>query len=110
MEPEKKVTADAGCSAHEDCAGIVVTCAPETAVFETLVQTLCTQLGLVIIVDNDSGPDFRKFLDGIQQSHAGVQVILLDKNYGIAYAQNRGLEFVMRSRRRYVLLCDSVYM
>ena len=106
LEPEKKYIVDAGRSAHDDCTGIVVTYAPEITIFETQIRALCAQLGLVIIVDNGSGPGFRKFLAGIQQSHVWVQVVLLDKNYGIAYAQNRGLELAKCSGRRYALFLD----
>lgn len=94
------------CSAFADCAAIVVTYRPEVRVFERQMSALCAQIGLVVVVDNDSGPAFKEVLAAAEKTFVPVKPVFLDRNYGIAYAQNRGLDIVIRSGRKYVLFLD----
>ena len=93
-------------SAREVCAAVVVTCNPDLHLFQTQILSLCPQIGLVIVVDNGSEPFFRKQLDTIEKSCGHLKSLFLEKNYGIAYAQNIGIEMAIRLGFKYVLLLD----
>jgi rhamnosyltransferase len=93
-------------SAYADCAAIVVTYRPEAQVFERQMSALCAQIGLVVVVDNNSGPGFKAILTAAEKAFVSVKPVFLDRNYGIAYAQNRGLDIVIRSGKKYVLFLD----
>jgi rhamnosyltransferase len=70
------------------------------------MATLCAQIGSVVVVDNNSGSDFKRSLTYTEKAYPCVKIVLLDKNYGIAYAQNRGLDIVIPSGKKYVLFLD----
>lgn len=66
---------------------IIVTYNPDTVSLSGLINCLLPQTQKVIIVDNHSA-NLPQWQQDIQEK---AMLIALDKNYGIAYAQNRGI-------------------
>jgi len=82
---------------------IVVTYNPDIEKLSLLMSALSSQTGEVVVVDNASKN--KAEIRQLCQSDA-FQYIELDKNYGIAYAQNQGIIYALDSKTDYVLLMD----
>jgi rhamnosyltransferase len=80
-----------------DC--LVVTYNPEMQQLERTIRSISRQVSHVIIVDNGS----TKFLF---KKIGNLTIVSLGKNYGIAYAQNRGIELAKQHNADFVLLSD----
>lgn len=89
-----------GSAAH--ICGIVVTYRPEEKALRRLLQTVRPQLQSLVIVDNGStGFDFEAL-----RSTTSFELIALGENYGIAHAQNIGIDRARRLEASHVLLLD----
>lgn len=90
---------------HPNICAIVVTYHPEIAVLNQLLTRLNDQVSNIVIVDNSSNQSQNlkkiKSLDS-----ADYHYIALDRNMGIAYAQNIGIEWAITHSSDYVLLMD----
>lgn len=80
---------------------IVVTFHPNVAVLKKLLENLCGQVAHVIVVDNGSLIDVNS-ISGVRQ----IEWVLLQKNMGIAYAQNVGIVKAKEYGAASVLLMD----
>lgn len=82
---------------------IVVTFNPEPDRLTAMLGRLRTQVTSTVVVDNGSraSPDAL-----VARSDAAVTLIELGNNYGIAYAQNRGIDFARQQGAAAVLLMD----
>ena len=83
---------------------IVVSYQPEFAALARLLTAVSPQVGRVVVVDNGSGAEVDTWLRG---HFPGVECLRLKQNYGIAYAQNRGIEWAaQQGATSRVLLLD----
>jgi len=80
-------------------AAIIVTYNPILQYFKTTLNSIINQISLCVIIDNGN----TKF-ESIY--HENAIVINLGKNYGIAYAQNRGIEIARQHKVDFILLSD----
>jgi len=83
--------------------GVVVTYKPNVEILEKCINSLTNQVAKLIIVDNTPGKcqlleNFRKMQD--------VEIVYLNDNYGIAYAQNVGIKKALEEEADFVLLSD----
>lgn len=83
------------------CSAVLVTYFPDLEVLDRVLAAVLPQVGRVIVVDNGSSVDIAATSWGRR-----VEVLALGRNFGIAYAHNRGLEAAMRHGSRYALLLD----
>jgi len=78
---------------------IIVTYNPEPEQFHLTLTSILNQVSLCIIVDNGN----KKFDIDCSEK---IRLITLGKNYGIAYAQNRGIELAKQYNVDFILLSD----
>jgi len=83
---------------------VVVTYNPDLPVLDELMDSLLPQVGQAVIIDNCSSVDIGKWFDSCL--HKNVLLHKLDQNYGIAYAQNVGIQKVASDNIKFVLLSD----
>lgn len=83
---------------------IVVTYRPDLDGLLQLLRVLTRQVDLTVVVDNGSSLNLQPCLDRFSPHH--VALIALDKNMGIAFAQNRGIEVARERNAQFVLLMD----
>ena len=81
-------------------AAIIVTYGATLTVVRPLLKVVAPQVAHVILVDN--GSPGLKILKGTSRLH----IIRLDQNYGLAYAQNIGVERAIKLRAGHVLFLD----
>lgn len=82
---------------------IIVTYNPDKKLFNIL-DSLSKQKCKVIIIDNSSTN--KEYLDSLINTFVDIEIIFLKKNYGIAYAQNIGIEYAKKKFFDYVFLFD----
>jgi rhamnosyltransferase len=82
--------------------GVIVTYNPDLDALRILIAAVAPQLDELVIVDNGSREDVTQALSD-QPSH---RVIPLGDNYGIATAQNRGIEYGRGNGWTHALLLD----
>lgn len=75
-----------------EVAAIVVCFNPDVNKLVSNVSALLKQFATVIVVDNSDIPSIRKELNNIISILDGVCYLQLSRNYGIAYAQNIGVQ------------------
>lgn len=87
---------------------IIVLYNPSLVLLKRLYMSLYKQVNSIIFIDNSENisikKDVKKWLN--ESFSININYIDLYKNYGIAYAQNRGIEFAKRLGARFVLLLD----
>jgi rhamnosyltransferase len=81
-------------------AAIVVTFGASLSEVESIVRLIKDQVAQVILVDNGS-PSLKKL-----KSTSRFHIIRLKKNYGLAYAQNVGIERAIKLKVDHVLFID----
>jgi len=86
-------------------AAIIVSYNPNLIVFEKELNSIEVQC-FVIIVDNGSDDEFKKFILQKKQNLEKLNVIFLNENFGIAKALNIGIETAIILGFEYVLLLD----
>ena len=82
---------------------VVVTYKPNVEILEKCVNSLVNQVDRLIIVDNTPGKcqlleNFRKMQN--------IEIVYLNDNYGVAYAQNVGIKKALEEGVDFVLLSD----
>lgn len=83
---------------------VIVTFEPDLLPFSALINSIVPQANAIVIVDNSSVIDVRGFLTGYISSDFGY--IHLQENFGIAYAQNIGIQWARSFGADHVLLMD----
>lgn len=68
------------------------------------IHALVNQVAKICIVDNQSDEETKKVLQGLEEN--GISVIYNDKNYGIAYALNQGVQFARSNGYQWLLTMD----
>lgn len=68
-------------------AAVIITYNPDLHKLEKVIPSLQNQVDKLLIVDNNSSNIF-----ALLNIYPEVDILKLDKNYGIAYASNRGIE------------------
>lgn len=93
---------------HEKVYGIVILYNPNLELLDRLYKTLKNQVDSVIFIDNSEDLAIKKEMNKWLMSIDSSNNIYLDleKNYGIAYAQNRGIVVAKKRGARFVLLLD----
>lgn len=81
---------------------VIVTFNPNLENVERLVNQLSNQIVIPFIVDNGSNENCLSELENIK----GARKIFLDNNYGIATAQNKGIEFAIENGADYIIFFD----
>lgn len=87
-----------------DICAIIVTYHPD-ALFQERVLAISSQVGSVIIVDNDSNHDAKKMLQEINQSQT-IHIIFNKENLGIAKALNIGISLAEKNGYQFSILFD----
>ena len=78
---------------------VIVTYNPDIQQINRTVQSIIQQISYCIIIDNgNTAFDFKDY--------ENITAINLGKNYGIAYAQNRGIELAKKYNADFILLSD----
>lgn len=77
---------------------VIVTYCPDVKQFNDCVKSIVSQVDKIVVVKNS--------VEHINVSYANVEVVQLDKNYGIAYAQNCGIKYALNQKANYILLSD----
>ncbi len=92
-------------SVAQACAAVLVTYHPDIPILLKVLQATVPQVDRVIVVDNGS-PDALE--EGLRPLLDAGRVVLrrLGRNYGIAYAHNRGLEEIVAAGYRWALILD----
>jgi rhamnosyltransferase len=88
---------------------VVVAFFPDPAKFVPLVESLCGQAHAVAVVDNTpagSAAGVADMLRPLRERFAGLQLVALGENRGIAAAQNIGIRLAIERGDEYVLLSD----
>ncbi|MDR3470279.1 MAG: glycosyltransferase family 2 protein [Devosia sp.] len=85
-------------------AAVIVTYEPEPRALERLLDRLASEVGEVIVVDNGSAFDVAGLL--AVRSRAQERLLPLGSNFGIAAAQNRGIEAARAAGADAVILFD----
>lgn len=86
----------------ETITGVIVTFNPDMEMLRRLIAAVGPQLSSLLIVDNGSHTDVAA---GIKNTDT-FEVVLLGQNFGIAHAQNIGIESARTRGSKYVLLLD----
>ncbi|MHC1550924.1 glycosyltransferase family 2 protein [Phyllobacterium sp. K27] len=87
----------------QSVTGIIVTYNPDLDGLKSLLEAVIPQVGKLIIVDNGSKQDLNNW---IASRYSTVDFEELDKNFGIAKAQNVGIAKAETHGAEYVLLLD----
>lgn len=85
-------------------AAIIISYHPKLDLLETLFSHLTSQVDLILVVDNGSGPTARNFLCN-RQCHT-LHTVFLATNTGIANALNIGLQYIRNAGADMCLTLD----
>lgn len=84
---------------------VLVTYEPEMTVLQEALRLIQPQVAQVILVDNGSqGVDVKAVLS--QPDFKNIHILALPQNFGIAFAQNRGIDAAQSAGAQFVLLMD----
>lgn len=89
--------------ASRQVTAVVVAYNPDLTGLERLIGIVKPQVAHLVIIDNGSKTDIQSWLT---EKHKGVFSEALGNNYGIAKAQNAGIEQARINKADYVLLLD----
>ncbi|MFJ2529393.1 glycosyltransferase family 2 protein [Pseudomonas helmanticensis] len=87
---------------------LIVTYKPSILELKNTLDVLGGQVDKILIIDNFSGGSSRKELQLLlcAGDHENCELILLDKNHGLAYAQNVGIDYALKHNYDFTLLLD----
>lgn len=91
-------------SAHRDVCAVIVTYNPALAEFSALLKALAPQVVATVVIDNASKPEASAAVRAL--IGAGDELIQLEDNTGLASAQNRGIAWARDRGYEYVILFD----
>lgn len=81
---------------------VYVTYYPDIKLLEKSIKSIISQIRKIYIIDNTPGKDMQ--LISFQNEH--TEIIFLEENLGIAYAQNIGINKALENCAEYILLSD----
>lgn len=88
----------------ERVIAVVVSYNPDTSHFVKLLEALLPQVAYAVVVDNASLPDMATTL--ARWADKNVELLQMPENFGIAAAQNAGIERAIKLGADFVLLSD----
>ncbi len=88
----------------ERVVAVVVTYNPDVIALVKLLEMLLPQVAYAIVVDNASLPDMSSIL--ARWKYQNIDLLRMPENYGVAAAQNAGIERAMNLGADYILLSD----
>lgn len=91
-------------STPKKVVAVIVTYYPQTAQLVRLLNALETQVESIVIVDNGSNDSLNALING--RANRNEELIALGENFGIAKAQNTGIDWAREQKADYVLLFD----
>jgi rhamnosyltransferase len=91
-------------SSIHDIGGIVVSFNSGVSLLTT-IKAVTEQVDTLIIVDNGSDDETLKTLEIVEAQHL-AKVLRLDRNYGIAFALNRGVEILLLENVNWIVTFD----
>lgn len=97
-----KLSLDAADSRLARVGAVIVTYFPDLAALRGLLQRVRPQVGFVVVVDNTPSAA----VDVSELAALGCAYVPLERNVGLAAAQNRGIECVRAAGCDHVLLLD----
>lgn len=83
---------------------VIVTYNPDSGALRRLIEALAPQVAGLVVVDNASSLDIDSLVAG--SAYRDVAVIRMSENFGIAAAQNAGMEHAMGSGAEFIYLSD----
>jgi len=78
-------------------------------IYNELINSLSAilpQVSKVVLVDNTPVYDKKQEINYLNLNQNKIEIITLNENYGIAYAQNIGIEWAINNNAEYVLFID----
>ena len=87
-----------------DVYAVIVTFNPNISALTELLVALMPQVGGAVIVDNGSTDDITDWFDSID--YTNLSLLNLGKNFGIAHAQNMGIQALAGLSIKFILLSD----
>lgn len=90
---------------HPVVHAVIVSYRPDLGKLQELLDALAPQVQGVVIVDNGSPAPVLEWLR-TRHSPSACQVVFLGNNFGIARAQNAGIDIARQSGSNYVILFD----
>lgn len=85
---------------------MIVTYFPDHDLFEQQIQVLVQSGVHIVVVDNGSDAEHVNHLVSVASRYPNVEIVELNRNQGIATAQNVGMARAIAHRVRYVLFLD----
>ena len=87
---------------------VIVTFHPELNHLDKLINELKSQVDQIVVVDNGSGNEFLEHtkIQSALPENVKVKILYLGENFGIAIAQNKGIEWARSQNAKYVILFD----
>lgn len=89
---------------HSVCA-IIVSFHPDHTLLASLHE-IALQVAAIVVVDNGSLPHELSALHQAKNAYPSLEIIELGANKGLAYAQNRGIEWALQHDFSHVLILD----
>lgn len=89
---------------YSQVMAVIVTYQPNMELLESVVHAVASQVGFIYIVDNGSDLPIHDSL--FISINKRLELNRLERNSGIAYAQNLGIEFARQKGYQFVLLMD----
>ena len=89
---------------QKDLVAVVVTFNPDIRRLKILIDATLPQVTSIILVDNKSKN--RSLIRALIRRESRISLVPLNKNYGIAYAMNRGIELSHKMLNAFVILLD----
>lgn len=89
-----------------DILAVIVTYHPDQFTLQQQLEALLPQVSGAVIVDNGSSKTHLSWLSELCQQQERLTLIPLEKNFGIAKAQNEGITWAKAQGAEFVLLMD----
>ena len=83
--------------------GVIVTYKPNVEILEKCVNSLVNQVDKLIILDNTPGKF--QLLENFRKKQ-NIEIVYLNDNYGVAYAQNLGIKKALEEGVDFILISD----
>ena len=90
--------------ARENISAVIVTHQPGHGL-ESMLRSIAGRVGKVIVVDNNSRPEIRDWLESLT-AETGCTLLLNEQNLGVAAGLNQGIRFVADHGCAWALMLD----
>ncbi|MEQ6292384.1 glycosyltransferase family 2 protein [Vogesella sp. GCM10023246] len=88
------------------CTAILVTYLPDAYQLKLTIDSLTKNKLEIVIIDNTPIKKINNTSYQLHSSTSGINYICLEENYGIAKAQNIGIQLALKNHTDYILLSD----